>query len=85
MPAKRDPKLTLLSMMGMCLTFASLAVTSLFTMVFHVSAKDDFGADLFEDKGERDRKMIEMLEQHFGARARELLAGRYRKPVRGRT
>ena len=52
-------------------------MTSLFITVFSVSAKDDYGKDLFEEHEEAERQIMEILEMHFGATARKLLAGRY--------
>jgi hypothetical protein len=62
------------------LTFTSLGLTMLFRTLMHVSLKDDYGTDLYEDEDETTRKIIENLEKRFGPTAREILAGRYRKP-----
>jgi hypothetical protein len=62
------------------LTFESLSLTMLFGILMHVSSKDDYGTDLYEDEDETTRKIIANLEKHFGPTAREILAGRYRKP-----
>jgi hypothetical protein len=63
------------------LGYVSCAITCLFITLFAVSAKDDYGADLYEEAEERERQIVEMLEKNFGTMARKLLAGRYRKPA----
>lgn len=64
------------------LAFTALAITSLFTTLFSVSAKDDLGVDLFKEDEKQIRERVEVLEKYFGTQARKILAGRYRGPVR---
>ena len=63
------------------LSFSALAITSLFMTLFQVSAKDEFGVDLFEDQDKEKRAIAAILENQFGAKARRILAGRYHKPT----
>jgi hypothetical protein len=63
------------------LSGAAMAITVLFTTLLHVSAKDEFGVDLFEGHDDQKRAIAAILEKHFGAKARKILAGRYHKPA----
>jgi hypothetical protein len=63
------------------LIVAALATTCLFMTLFTVSAKDDFGKDLFTDEEHEHRDAAAVLEKFFGKHAREILAGRYQKPA----
>jgi hypothetical protein len=63
------------------LAVTAIAITLLFTTLFSVSAKDEYGKDLFTQEEKREHEMIELMEKHFGATARKILAGRYRGPA----
>jgi hypothetical protein len=60
------------------LTATALAISALFTMVFNVWAKDNFDRVL-EVETDKQRQMLRLIEKHFGAKAREVLDGKYHK------
>ncbi len=63
------------------LSYSAIAITCLFMTLFSVSAKDDYGEDLFKDHDEEIRRRAAAIEEIFGANARKLLAGRYQRPM----
>ena len=59
----------------------AVTITMLFITLFSVSAKDEYGVDLFKEEEQSKRNMVEALEKVFGTKARTILAGRNRGPV----
>jgi hypothetical protein len=64
------------------LSLTAIAITALFMTVATSSAKKDFGKELFSEETEAEILMkVRVLEKVFGADARKILDGRYRKPL----
>ncbi len=63
------------------LTMLAFGVTGVFMSLFAVSTKEDFGKDLLREGSVEEKRLISILETHFGPTARKILAGRYRKPA----
>jgi hypothetical protein len=52
----------------------AFGMIGVFTSLFTVSAKEEFGEDLIEGN-----RLISLMQEHFGPTARKILAGRYGK------
>jgi hypothetical protein len=63
------------------LAYAALGITALFVTLFSISAKDEYGEDLFAQEEKHEHEVMATLEKRLGPMARKLLAGRYHLPV----
>src|SRR5271156_2786636 len=54
------------------LAVRSITITAIFTTLFSVSAKDEYGGDLFKEGQEIEWQIVGILEKHIGATARKV-------------
>jgi hypothetical protein len=63
------------------LMLRSIKITITFITVFNLSAKNEFGVDLFSDHSTEHKKLISILEEEFRNDAQSILDGRRNKPA----